>query len=186
MTSAEKGPLLLLDVDGPLNPYAAKPERRPPGYLTHRLRPASWVASDPSGWPRPTKPLRVWLNPTHGPKLLALPYTLVWATSWMDEANEWIAPRLGLPPLPVIIWPQMRDTDPEGVHWKTRHVVEWAVGRAFAWIDDEINDRDRAWVAEHHRGPALLHWVDARHGLRDDDFGVMTSWAQQTEAGPRT
>jgi hypothetical protein len=30
-------PLLFLDVDGPLNPYAAQPERRPEGYTTIRV-----------------------------------------------------------------------------------------------------------------------------------------------------
>jgi hypothetical protein len=30
-------PLLFLDVDGPLNPYAAQPERRPDGYVTLRV-----------------------------------------------------------------------------------------------------------------------------------------------------
>ncbi|MFJ8754609.1 hypothetical protein ACIREO_35650 [Streptomyces sp. NPDC102441] len=32
-------PLLLLNVDGPLNPYAAPPHKRPAGYSTHRMRP---------------------------------------------------------------------------------------------------------------------------------------------------
>lgn len=31
-------PLLFLDVDGPLNPYAAKPEKRPEGYTTLRVK----------------------------------------------------------------------------------------------------------------------------------------------------
>lgn len=30
-------PLLFLDVDGPLNPYAAKPTKRPDGYTTLRV-----------------------------------------------------------------------------------------------------------------------------------------------------
>lgn len=45
-------PLLYLDVDGPLNPYAAKPERRPEGYTTHRMKPEGWLAQHP-GLPRP-------------------------------------------------------------------------------------------------------------------------------------
>lgn len=49
-------PILYLDVDGPLNPYAAKPHRRPEGYSTHRMLPDSWRAR---GY---RKPLRVWLN----------------------------------------------------------------------------------------------------------------------------
>jgi hypothetical protein len=36
-------PMLLIDVDGPLNPYAAKPTRRPHGYTTHRLSPPTWL-----------------------------------------------------------------------------------------------------------------------------------------------
>lgn len=40
-------PLLYLDVDGPLNPYAAKPHRRPAGYATHRMKPEGWIAQHP-------------------------------------------------------------------------------------------------------------------------------------------
>ncbi|MFE0674948.1 hypothetical protein [Streptomyces sp. NPDC058867] len=50
-------PLLFLDVDGPLNPWAAKPERRPEGCTTIRATAG------------PGRPLRVWLNPAHGPAL---------------------------------------------------------------------------------------------------------------------
>ncbi|GGO93944.1 HAD domain-containing protein [Wenjunlia tyrosinilytica] len=169
-------PLLLLDVDGVLNPFAAPPERRPEGYATHRMRPNGWDAPG-------LKPLRVWLNPAHGPLLLALPYELVWATTWMDEANRWISPQLGLPELPFIAWPEMFAVDENGVHWKTRHLVEYAAGRPFAWVDDELGDPDRAWVAGHHGGEALLHRVDPRIGLTDADFEALDTWARGREPG---
>ncbi len=55
-------PLLLLDMDGPLNPYRSAPHERPAGYSTHRMR--------PTGWENPRdKPLRVWLNHGHGADL---------------------------------------------------------------------------------------------------------------------
>ncbi len=166
-------PLLLLDVDGPLNPFAAKPERRPAGYTTHRMRPDGWDD-------RSLKPLRVWLNPSHGPALLALPYDLVWATTWRHDANTWIAPRLGLPELPVIDWQVNRTPDQDdGLHWKTRQCVEWAAGRPFAWVDDEISDADRDLVAAHHLGPALLHQVSAGLGLLPEDFGALHTWARK-------
>lgn len=38
-------PVLYLDVDGPLNPYAAKPERRPESYAT-QLSDADFAALD--------------------------------------------------------------------------------------------------------------------------------------------
>lgn len=172
-------PLLLIDVDGPLNPYAANPNRRPAGYETHRMR--------PTGWQEPwKKPLRVWLNPTHGPALQKLPYDLVWCTTWAAEANEWIAPHIGLPELPFIDWDEERrpvsDRMPDGTYWKTHQVIEYAAGRPFAWIDDEMTDRDREYAAEHHGGPALLHDVSPRLGLLEPDFEALTAWAEALPA----
>lgn len=181
-------PLLLIDVDGPLNPYAAKPSKRPEGYLTHRMR--------PTGWDHPRqKPLRVWLNPAHGPQLLALPFDLAWATTWAHEANEWIGPHLGLPDLPVITWPDDQSderpaTSPYGkpepaVFWKTRTIVEYAAGRPFAWIDDDLTCLDREYVSRHHSGQALLHHVNPRLGLLPHDFETLAAWASSltTTAG---
>ncbi|WP_428956214.1 hypothetical protein [Streptomyces sp. cg35] len=169
-------PLLLIDVDGPLNPYAAKPSRRPEGYQTHRMR--------PSGWENPwQKPLRVWLNPAHGAQLQALPFDLVWCTTWQHEANEWIGPHIGLPELPVIEWPDSaRTARSDGVFWKTEGVVRWAEGRSFAWIDDDFTDKDRDYVARRHAGPALLHWISPRLGLLDHDLQALTEWADSLDA----
>ncbi|GIG01007.1 HAD domain-containing protein [Catellatospora citrea] len=174
-------PLLFLDVDGPLNPYAAKPERRPDGYRTYRMALTSEWGYNVYGR---RKPLRVWLRPEHGPDLLALPYTLVWATTWTAEANEWIAPVLGLPELPVVDWPRSREAGRDGVHWKTRRLVEWADGRDFAWVDDEVTDADVAWIAAFHPGRALVYRVDPRHGLRTADFAALLSWAAAGQPAP--
>src|SRR5690606_6944803 len=103
-------------------------------------------------------------DPDHGPALSALPFDLVWATTWEEEANAFVAPLLGLPELPFIAWPEPRPEPGGGVFWKTPGIVAWAQGRAFAWVDDEITEADRAWVEEHHDGPALLHRVDPRRG----------------------
>lgn len=177
-------PMLLIDVDGPLNPYGAKPTSRPEGYTTHRLLPPTWLAERQallallgmSG--RKIKPLRVWLNPDHGPALAALPFTLVWATTWGQEANEYIGPVLGLPDLPVIAWAEERVQPEGGLFWKTPEIVAWAEGRPFAWIDDQITDVDRDWVRTHHDGPALLHYVDPAIGLVAEDFEALAAWAE--------
>lgn len=178
MSTPPSRPALLIDVDGPLNPYAANPNRRPDGYQTHRMR--------PSGWDHPRqKPLRVWLNPTHGAALQQLPYELVWCTTWAAEANEWIAPHIGLPSLPVVPWEAdaARAHQPDGTFWKTQHVVRWAAGHPFAWIDDDFTDADRAYVATHHNGPALLHHVSPRVGLLQSDFEALAAWAANLTAG---
>ncbi|SFE34292.1 hypothetical protein SAMN05216251_102552 [Actinacidiphila alni] len=86
-------PLLFLDVDGPLIPFGATREEHPDGYPTYVPQEAS------------ANPLLARVDPALGRKLLALPCDLVWATTWEDEANECIAPLLGLPQLPVVTWP---------------------------------------------------------------------------------
>ncbi|MEZ0108809.1 hypothetical protein ABH920_002810 [Catenulispora sp. EB89] len=177
-------PMLLIDVDGPLNPYAAKPTRRPAGYTTHKFLPPSWAEERKIlltllGMPdEEVKPLRVWLNPDHGPALAALPFTLIWATTWQHEANEYIGPVLGLPELPVIVWPEDRVEPADGVYWKTPEIVAWADGRPFAWIDDEITDADREWVSDWHDGPALLRRIDPAIGLTAEDFEALAAWAE--------
>ena len=177
-------PLLLVDVDGPLNPYAAKPHRRPAGYGTHRLMTPRWAAAErrrliDEGLPdKPPRRLRVWLNPAHGAALAALPFDLVWATTWEEEANAFVAPLLGLPPLPFIAWPDPRPRPEGGVFWKTPEIVAWAERRPFAWVDDQITDADRAWARAHHHGPALLHRIDPRIGLTDEDFARLADWAR--------
>ncbi|MFE5858520.1 hypothetical protein ACFQ61_35550 [Streptomyces sp. NPDC056500] len=163
-------PLLLIDIDGPLNPYGGKPERRPHGYTTHRMH--------PNGWTQP-RPLRVWLHPGHGQELLALTdrFDLVWATTWKDEANVWVAPVLGLPELPFIDWPVMHGAAPRGTFWKTQYVLEYAAGRPFAWFDDEITASDREYVEQTHLAAALLLHVDHRIGLTRPDFDALAHWA---------
>ncbi|RLU79252.1 hypothetical protein CTZ27_37035 [Streptomyces griseocarneus] len=169
-------PLLFLDVDGPLNPWDAKPTRRPADYQTHRLRPTGWKPHESR------KPLRVWLNPSHGPALLALPFELIWATTWGTEANEMIGPRIGLPDLPVVPWPtgagRSRQDTPDGTFWKTAHLVEYAANRPFAWVDDDLDPLDAKYVATHHDGPALLHRISPKSGLLPQDFEALTAWSQ--------
>jgi hypothetical protein len=158
-------PLLFLDVDGPLNPYAAQPERRPEGYTTLRVTFQS-------------RRLRVWLNPTHGAALLALDYDLCWATTWMDTANRWIGPVVGLPELPYVDFGESLFAHrPDGVHWKTETILAYADGRPFAWVDDEQSPADDEFVAARHPAPALLHHVNPRIGLREPDFTALAAFA---------
>ncbi|WP_328925112.1 hypothetical protein OG429_10985 [Streptomyces sp. NBC_00190] len=172
-------PLLLLDVDGPLNPFRS-PLAGLRGYRSHRMRPDVWLGyRDPESRSARRGAL-VRLHPSHGARLLALPFELTWATAWTHQANTMIAPHIGLPgDLPVIEWPELFARDPEGLSWKTRALVDWAAGRPFAWVDDMINARDRAWVRAHHPAPALLLRIHPRRGLRDRDFAALTRWAAQ-------
>ncbi|WP_037360854.1 HAD domain-containing protein [Amycolatopsis orientalis] len=159
MESSSGRPVLFLDVDGTLLPFGpgrASPVGEP-GALLDRL------------------------DCRLGRRLTSLSAGLVWATTWEDEANTELAARLGLPPLPVVRWPESSpETEREdrwfGVHWKTRTLVGWAHGRPFVWVDDEIADGDREWVLARHSGPALLHRVEPNRGLEERDFAVIREW----------
>ncbi|MBC9712923.1 hypothetical protein H9Y04_10120 [Streptomyces sp. TRM66268-LWL] len=170
-------PLLYLDVDGPLNPYAAKAQQRPEGYTTLRV-PLDDTGRRGGGHGLRRRPLRVWLHPGHGPQLLALDYDLCWATTWMADANRWIAPVLGLPEFPYVDFGDALLAErPDGVHWKTAPLVAHAAGRDFAWVDDEQSVLDDTYVSRHHPGRALLHHVNPRIGLCEPDFDALAGFA---------
>lgn len=162
MVDDVKLPLLFLDVDGPLLPFTERP-----------------VGSDP--WDDIVDLQVARLDRSLGARLAALPCRLVWATAWEEDANTQIAPRLGLPELPVVFWPESSDVRARedawfGLHWKTRTLVDCAAGRDFAWVDDEITEADREWVSANHAGRALLHHVDSSRGLTDGDFAALDKW----------
>ncbi|MEV2253878.1 HAD domain-containing protein [Streptomyces sp. NPDC050147] len=166
-------PLLFLDVDGPLIPFGATREHLPDGYPIYQGARKSRRAD--------TNPLITRINPALGPRLLTLPCTLVWATTWMSDANDTVAPWLGLPELPVVDWPDPTDDGAtDGLHWKTRPLLDWAAGRPFAWIDDEITDRDRAWIEAHHPRRSLLYRIDPRYGLAEQDIVTLDQWLRAT------
>ncbi|MFI1303475.1 hypothetical protein [Streptomyces sioyaensis] len=122
MNGSAARPLLFLDVDGPLLPFGGPPAHRAGG---HPAYPAGHL---PPG--AGANPLLSRVNPALGPRLAALPCELVWATTWMNGANEYLAPLLGLPELPVLSWPESAADEerdmPAGLHWKTRPLVDRA------------------------------------------------------------
>ena len=148
-------PLLLLDVDGPLNPHRA--DGIPPGYREHEITEG-------------TKTWRLLLNPQHGVELnkLASTFDLVWATSWEHGANRLLGPVLGLPELPTITWPDRRPVAQGS--WKAPYVAEWVGDRPFVWVGDEVGESE--FTAEHQ----LVYPVDARIGLTATDFAAIRSW----------
>ena len=166
-------PLLLMDVDGPLNPYSAPwfvQQTPAPGYAFHELTPSGGIT------------YRVALNPDHGHRLqrLAEYFDLAWATTWLQDANRLISPLLGLPTdLPVVPLRQ-----PIFHHasrsWKAEQIADWVDHRPFAWFDDEINRATREWLKSQERlGRHLAHRVEPHVGLLPIDFDALLAFAEQ-------
>ena len=151
-------PVLLLDVDGVLDP---------------EFTPRAWAKrSGRDGWRRygtsgpdllddDGRPLRLvqYLNSGHGALLLAAAEQagaeLAWASTWNELANIYVGPKIGLPELPVYF---------SGGNPKKPAVVLAAVaaqGRRFAWLDDSRAVIAACQASPHGEGV----WVHARSGL---------------------
>lgn len=172
-------PLLFIDIDGVLNPFESGPASEDHGFVRHYLRPTCWIDQHPHMRPRDVPHVAVWLHPDHGEELLDLPYELVWATAWEQEANTYVGPRIGLPELLVVTWSTRDGYGPGGTHRKTIDVIRYAAGRPFVWLDDQLSAVDRAYVQEHHPGPAWLYDVDPADGLGLDDFEALAQWTDR-------
>jgi hypothetical protein len=149
-------PLLLLDVDGVLNPYP----NCPPGFVEHAL-----FADD-------DEPVR--LAAFHGEWLheLAHRFTLVWATAWRYEANRLLCPVFHLPELPVVAFP---DT-PFHPGAKVPAIESFVGDLPVAWVDDIVTPGARQW-AEDRDEPTLLVEVDPAVGLTRSAVDDLLAWA---------
>jgi hypothetical protein len=159
-------PVLLVDVDGVLNPWLA--DGCPDGYSEYEFFPDE----------------RVLLSPGHGQLLTSLSadYELVWATAWEHRANRLIGPVLALPELPVIEFPfDGRDQ----LFRKLPAVIEAVGERPCAWIDDEHQPDHYTW-AEQRGVPTLLIDIDPAQGLTGEVVAILADWAATLRGGARS
>jgi hypothetical protein len=150
-------PVLLLDLDGVLNPFAAS--SCPDGYLEHEFFPGE-------GAERYCPDHAAWITE------LAAAGDLHWATAWGEEANTLFAVKLGIAALPVVPFPPL-PFPPEG---KVPAVAALVGDRPVAWIDDNHTDAGRRWAGE-RAAPTLLVPVDSAIGWTRDDVDRVLAWA---------
>jgi hypothetical protein len=159
-------PLLLLDVDGVLNPYGGE---CPAGFTEHVL------------FPDEIEPVRVCVD--HGEWIaeLAGAYEVVWATGWGEEANRLLAPLLGVPRLPVVPFPQV----PFSADLKVPAIDALAGDRPAAWIDDMLGPVAYDWAAR-RVAPTLLLPVDPLVGWNRQIVERALEWAVSAGRAPTT
>lgn len=188
-------PLLLLDVDGPLNVNGAPDKVVKWGYSRHFFKVlakdysfVSWVTKDDydaykaavklakrGKSPDPVHAVLPFdLNPYVADNLASLGdvFDLTWATTWEDDANVALLDLLNLPgPLPVVKFPNKdsRKLDPLGMHWKTKALLDYAGDLPFVWVDDEPRANTRKYVKALSPRSDVLRITDSR-GLLPGDF----------------
>jgi len=174
-------PLLLVDVDGVLNPYDAKPTKRPAGYETYYQD-----YYDKHYGKR--RRMRIWLNKTHGPMLTEWAarkgFELAWCTTWGEEANTWIAPKIGLnESWPVVNFDKAELMNP--AVWKFAGVTRFAQDRSLVWLDDDFKyfkyARDEFHFRRSNFTNTTMYQVDPSVGLTETDLDkiaihVVTQW----------
>lgn len=150
-------PVLLLDIDGVLNPYLA--DKVPQDYTRQLLTVRS-------------VPYVVLLNPSHGKSLLSLGYDIIWATMWEDHANQLISPLVGLPSLPVIHFPNSYVISDYRLHLKTEIILNYMnnINRPYIWVDDEVSAYDRKFLQLKSLVPCDTLRIDPAVGLTSSDF----------------
>ncbi|GAB3486232.1 HAD domain-containing protein [Nocardiopsis coralliicola] len=159
--SAPARPLLFLDVDGVLNPFAAR--GCPDGYREYGFFPDE-------------EPVR--LSAVHGTWLAALGrvFDPVWATGWGGpDANRCIAPALHLPQFPAVVFPPA----PFPAAAKVPAISAYAEDRPAAWSDDAHAPEARRW-ARTRTAPTLLVPADPSRGMTEQDVHSLLAWAAGT------
>jgi hypothetical protein len=181
-------PILFLDVDGVLNV----------DYHRGTPRKGTIVREIPLGHPQHV--YTVYLDPSHGPWLNELTehFELVWATTWEDEANEYLLEHLGLPPLPVVpftaeaelrlplpdLLPQPKFSDRHNTWiWKAPSVLRYAGDRPFYWFDDDFSLlHDHLWAEKRNETvPTYLEHVRPHKGLMRHHVEKAILWVQSLE-----
>jgi hypothetical protein len=109
---------LFCDIDGLLIPFPAPDGAIPATHHPDRVVP-----------PGQDQPVRIWLNPAHGPLLADLVAATglepVWCTSWRGDASRLIGHRLGQPPWPHVDLPRrpLATSHPDSYLWKRDHLA---------------------------------------------------------------
>ena len=136
--SAEKRPILAIDVDGVISLFGF--DSPPPPEV------ARWELIDGT-------PHLISIAAAERIRRLSGRFEPVWATGWQDRANDRLSLITGIGPLPVIEFDahRKRQSGDAGepaaaagtteAHWKLGAIGEFCATRPLAWIDDSFDQK---------------------------------------------
>jgi len=162
VTNATRKPVLFVDVDGVISLFGFPSEGDFPGAF-HSVDGILHCIGTECG---------------HRLRRLEESFELVWATGWEEKANEYLPLILELPfkELPSLTF------DGRAVfgsaHWKLEAIDEYAGDRPAAWIDDNLDERCRAW-AQGRPAPTLLVRTEPATGMSDEHVEQLLRWARE-------
>ncbi|MEU8310448.1 HAD domain-containing protein [Actinomadura sp. NPDC048955] len=167
-------PVLLLDVDGVLNPHLEPDAAAAAGYRRHTFTLTPYQ-----------RRISPWLNPQHGQWLreLAEHLQLVWCTSWEHAAAQHIAPVLGLPEMAVVEVGPMGGAVFDGRSAKADAVNCWLGNRPAVWLDDVHGVGDHQWARDRNEDcdPTLLVTVNPTQGFIRPHVDVILQWLHDNQ-----
>ena len=182
-------PLLLLDVDGVLNAFAAW-ER-----VDARLPLSRGNVRAPTGF----EPVRVdgyhlLLRPEHADWVARLQtrFDMVWATMWQERAPLSLAPVVGFgadwPWIEFDSYQHYTTTQRTGFgvgSYKFPGVVATVADRPAVWIDDDLEPAIYDWAAERDSSgvPTLLVQPDPSEGWTRSELDAVLAFAASVAAG---
>jgi hypothetical protein len=152
-------PLLLLDIDGVLNPWAAP--TCPEGFAEYIL------------FPNDEQPHRFAEHHGEWIRELARSFEVVWASAWGMVADDLVAPILGLPKFRWVPFPPT----PFPPSAKVPSIDLFAGDRSVAWVDDALGSDAWEWASV-REAPTLLLPVDPAVGLTLEQVDELQSWGQ--------
>lgn len=113
-------------------------------------------------------------------------FSLAWATTWEEAANEYLSPLMGLPTdLPYISFENMRPDLHTRLYAKTPSVIEWCAGEPFLWLDDQVGRADQEAIEEmwERLNPGVpckqvAQYIDRRVGITWNTVKLAMAWAE--------
>lgn len=150
--------MLFCDIDGVISVFGFEAQAPPRGLWTQVDGIAHLLSADA----------------TAHLKALARRFEIVWCSGWEERANDHLPHLLGLGPYRHLRLPALGDGTR---HWKLAAVEAAAGDRPAAWIDDDLDERCRAWAGGRPH-PTLLVITDPAVGLDDSAAARLAAFAE--------